>query len=174
MAAVQRGRIGMGLKEVAILLGLAVATGALVPAVMKARLPEAPAPATPVAAGSATVALHAVGNGHFLADVVVDGRSLRMVVDTGASLCALSEEDADRLGIRPRPGDYTREVSTANGVVRVAPVRLAHVQIGGIAVRDVEAVVIPRGKLGTSLLGMSFLKRLREFGIAGGRLTLRG
>lgn len=167
----------MGLKEVAILLGLAVATGALVPAVMKARLPEAPAPATPVVAGAtgpATVALHAVGNGHFLADVVVDGRSLRMVVDTGASLCALSQEDAERLGIRPRPGDFTREVATANGVVRVAPVRLAHVQIGGIAVRDVEAVVIPRGKLGTSLLGMSFLKRLREFGIAGGRLTLRG
>ncbi|WP_232629249.1 retropepsin-like aspartic protease family protein [Methylobacterium sp. Leaf118] len=164
----------MDFKTVAILIGLAVATGALVPAVMTARLPEPAAPAIPVAAGPATVALHAVGNGHFLADVVVEGRSLRMVVDTGATLCALSEEDAGRLGLRLQPGDFTREVATANGMVRVAPVRLAHVQIGGIGVRDVEAVVIPRGRLGTSLLGMSFLKRLRDFSIAGGRLTLRG
>lgn len=168
----------MGLREMAVLLGLAVAAGSLAPALVKARLSEtggparAARPAGPTETG--TVTLHAADHGHFTAAAVIEGRSLRMVVDTGASLCALSEEEAERLGIRLRPGDFTREVSTANGLVRVAPIRLRSVQIGPIVVRDVEAVVVPRGRLGTGLLGMSFLKRLRDFSIAGGQLTLRG
>lgn len=168
----------MNLRDLAVLLALAVATGALAPALVKWRSPEAgaataaPSPAASAEAG--TVALHAAGHSHFYADAVIEGRSFRMVVDTGASLCALSEEEAERLGIRLRPNDFTREVATANGLVRVAPIRLGWVQIGPIVVRDVEAVVVPRGRLGTGLLGMSFLKRLRDFSIAGGRLTLRG
>ncbi|KQT53613.1 protease [Methylobacterium sp. Leaf456] len=168
----------MGLREIAVLLGLAVAAGAMAPALVKARLSDSASPAkaaSPTAAAeTGTVALHAASHGHFYADAVIEGRTLRMVVDTGASLCALPEEDAERLGLRLRPGDFTREVSTANGLLRVAPVRLGSVQIGSIVVRDVEAVVVPRGRLGTGLLGMSFLKRLRDFSIAGGRLTLRG
>ncbi|WP_342151259.1 TIGR02281 family clan AA aspartic protease [Methylorubrum sp. SB2] len=168
----------MGLKDIAVLLGLAVAAGALAPALVKARLSEtggpekAASPAAPAETG--TVALHAAGHGHFYADAVIEGRTPRMVVDTGASLCALPEDDAERLGLRLRPGDFTREVATANGLVRVAPVRLGSVQIGSIVVSDVEAVVVLRGRLGTGLLGMSFLKRLRDFSIAGGRLTLQG
>ena len=56
----------------------------------------------------------------------------------------------------------------------VAPVRIRELRVGDIAVRDVEAVVVPEGRLGTSLLGMSFLRRLKGFDMAGGRLTLRG
>ena len=82
-------------------------------------------------------------------------------------------------GCRPdrdpgRPGDFNRVWNTANGTVRVAPIRIAVMQVGSITVRDVEAVVIPRGRLATSLLGMSFLKRLRDFSVSGGTMTLRG
>jgi aspartyl protease family protein len=56
----------------------------------------------------------------------------------------------------------------------VAPVRIRELRVGDIAVRDVEAVVVPEGRLGTSLLGMSFLRRLKGFDMAGGRLTLKG
>lgn len=126
---------------------------------------------TGVAAG---VALQAGRNGHFFVDALLDGRTLRMMVDTGASACAFSEEDAARIGIRVGPADFNRVWTTANGTVRVAPIRIAVVQIGSITVRDVEAVVIPRGLLQTSLLGMSFLQRLRDFSVAGSTMTLRG
>ncbi|SDM47271.1 aspartyl protease family protein [Methylobacterium phyllostachyos] len=137
-------------------------------------------PAAPVAAGPAVdgavvgVALQAGRNGHFFVRALMDGRMLPMMVDTGASSCAFSEEDAERIGIRLEPRDFTRVWNTANGTVPVAPIRVAVMQVGSITVRDVEAVVIPRGRLATSLLGMSFLKRLRDFSVSGGTMTLRG
>lgn len=131
--------------------------------------------AAPTSAGApSALALQADRSGHFQTYAVVDGRSLRMVVDTGATFCAFSEEDAVRAGIKVGPADFTRSVATANGTIRVAPVRIGAIQIGAILVRDVEAVVIPRGRLSTNLLGMSFLKRVREFSISGGTMTLRG
>lgn len=136
----------------------------------------APAPAAiqaAVPAGGA-VSLHADANGHFHTDAILDGRMLRMVVDTGATLCALSQEDAERIGIRVGPGSFSHEVRTANGPVKVASVRIGLIRIGPVAVRDVEAVIVPRGLLATNLLGMSFLKRVRDVSVSGGRLTLRG
>ncbi len=139
---------------------------------------QVPPPATAVASSSTgaptALALQADRSGQFQTYAVVDGRSLRMMVDTGATLCAFSEEDAVRIGIRVGPADFTRPVATANGTIRVAPVRIGAIQIGSILVRDVEAIVIPRGRLSTNLLGMSFLKRVRDFSIAGGTMTLRG
>lgn len=111
--------------------------------------------------------------GHYVTGVAVDGRRVTMLVDTGASLVALTHEDAAAAGVRPYPSDYTRAIGTANGTVAVAPVRLREVRVGEITVRDVEAVVVPAGRLGTSLLGMSFLRQLRAFDVADGRLTLR-
>lgn len=136
----------------------------------------APAPvAAPVGdAAVAGVALQAGRNGHYFVNALLDGRTLPMMVDTGASSCAFSEEDAARIGIRVGPADFTRVWNTANGTVRVAPIRIGVLQIGSITVRDVDAVVIPRGRLATSLLGMSFLKRLRDFSVSGGTMTLRG
>ncbi|MGU3541509.1 retropepsin-like aspartic protease family protein [Methylobacterium sp. A52T] len=133
-----------------------------------------PPPEPVPALDAAGVALQAGRNGHFYVNALLDGRSLPMMVDTGASACAFSEEDAARIGIRVAPADFTRVWNTANGTVRVAPIRIAIVQIGSITVRDVDAVVIPRGLLSTSLLGMSFLRRLRDFGISGSTMTLRG
>ena len=97
-----------------------------------------------------------------------------MLVDTGASFVALSHEDAAMLGLKVSQKDFTRRSSTANGVVETAPVRIKEIRIGDIAVRDVEAVVLPPRALSTSLLGMSFLKRLEGFEVAKGRLVLRG
>lgn len=137
--------------------------------------PVLPAASIPVVDGAvAGVALQSGRNGHFFVNALMDGRTLPMMVDTGASSCAFSEEDAERIGIRLAPGDFTRVWNTANGTVQVAPIRIAVMQVGSITVRDVEAVVIPRGRLATSLLGMSFLKRLRDFSVSGGTMTLRG
>ncbi|GJE15832.1 retropepsin-like aspartic protease family protein [Methylobacterium marchantiae] len=120
------------------------------------------------------VTLSADSRGHFSIDVDVAGRSLKMLVDTGASICAFSYEDAQRLGLRVYEQDFTRRIETANGSVAGANVRIPVIRVGTISIRDVEAVVLPRGRLGTSLLGMSFLRRLNDFKMSDGRLMMRG
>jgi aspartyl protease family protein len=111
--------------------------------------------------------------GHFQADVLVEGVSLKMLVDTGASAVALTAEDADRAGIHPFPNEYKERVSTANGVALVARVELHQVTIGPIMVRDVPAIVMQPGASTVSLLGMTFLQRLSSFQIADNRLVLK-
>ena len=116
---------------------------------------------TQVATNYRSVSLNRADNGHFEVEARVDGRRLDFLVDTGASHIALRESDAARLGIRPIPRDYTAKVSTANGVVAAARVELRSVEIGGIVVRDLSAIVLPDEALGANLLGMSFLSRVR-------------
>ena len=94
------------------------------------------------------------------------------MVDTGASVIALTERDADRLGIRPSRNAFTASVSTANGIVRAAPVMLNSVDIGGLVVRDVRALVVPGGALSENLLGLSYLTRLKRFEYSNNKLLL--
>jgi aspartyl protease family protein len=110
-------------------------------------------------------------NGHFEADAYVDGRRMGFMIDTGASVIALRQQDAARLGIRPAQRDFTARVTTANGVVFAAPTELASVELGGILVHNVAAVVLPDEALGQNLLGMSFLSRI-HWQYQGGRLML--
>src|SRR3954471_7306193 len=119
-----------------------------------------------------TVTVRGDSRGHFQVEGSVDGRRLDFLVDTGASLVALRERDANKLGIFPSPRDYTGRSSTANGVIAVAPVRLPSLEINGIRVYDVGAVVIPDKALNVNLLGMSFLSRVRRFEMANGRLVM--
>jgi aspartyl protease family protein len=121
--------------------------------------------ATPAPASPARSARHQVlipsRNGHFKVDARIDGRRIDLVVDTGASVIALRESDARRLGHYPRASDFTVKVSTANGIARAARVQLRTVEIGDILVRDVPAIVHADEGLGVNLLGMSFLSRVR-------------
>ena len=119
------------------------------------------------------VEIPAARSGHFFTEVEIDGHPITIMVDTGATMVALSYEDAERAGIFLNPGDFTHSVSTANGRARVAPVMLHSVSIGGITVRDVRAVVSEPGRLRTSLLGMSFLGRLSRFNMRPGLLVLQ-
>lgn len=110
--------------------------------------------------------------GQFQTSVEIDGESLPVLVDTGATFVALRAEDAERIGIRPQPADFRYGVETANGRTSVAKVQLASVRLGGIEVHDVAALVGRRGQLGQTLLGMSFLSRLSGVRIDHGRLLL--
>lgn len=123
-------------------------------------------------AAIAIVELRAVAHGHFTATARVNGRSIPVLVDTGASMVALSYEDAERAGVVVRPHDFTGRVSTANGIAKIAPVRLDSVSIDDITVYDVEAAVSEPGRLGTSLLGMTFISRLSRAEMRGGVLVL--
>ena len=94
------------------------------------------------------------------------------MVDTGASIVALSFEDARAIGLYVRDSDFTHRVSTANGFARIAPVTIDRISVGDIMVRDVSGAVMEPGKLGTTLLGMSFLSRLQRVDIRSGMLVL--
>ncbi len=111
-------------------------------------------------------------DGHFRVEALVDGTPIRFLVDTGASGIVLSPADARRIGFDPDELRFTGFAETANGTVRTAAVRLGSIEIGPIRVDDLPASVNQAAMRG-SLLGMSFLERLRSFEIRDGALILR-
>ncbi|MCB1441380.1 MAG: TIGR02281 family clan AA aspartic protease [Methyloceanibacter sp.] len=113
-------------------------------------------------------------NGHFTANVDVNGKSISMIVDTGASSIVLTPEDAKRVGIDIDGMTFGVPVLTANGRTMAARVWLGEVAIGPLDRTKVEALVAQPGALSQSLLGMSFLSRLRSYEFSGDYLTLRG
>ena len=110
--------------------------------------------------------------GHFQAQARIEGRNVDFVVDTGASLVVLRESDAARVGIRPRPSDYTATAITANGKIKAARATIDRIELGGITVYDVPAMVLPDEALAKNLLGVSFLSRLKRYEYANGRIVL--
>ena len=111
-------------------------------------------------------------DGHYWAEANIDGKAVRVLVDTGASVVALTRADALRLGVDPEPEAFTGRVQTASGVVRAAPVQLKTISVAGARVDRVEALVVEQG-LEYSLLGMSYLGRLSAFSATPAGLTLR-
>jgi aspartyl protease family protein len=110
--------------------------------------------------GSGKATFIADSRGHFVVNGQVNDINLRFMVDTGASMIALSKEDAARAGVNHLEGTR-RRVQTANGLMLVYQVKLATVRVGDITLNNVEAVVVAEeGKLAISLLGMSFLNRM--------------
>jgi aspartyl protease family protein len=129
-------------------------------------------PASAVSSNSRSVVISPGSNGHFQVEGRVDGRRLDFMVDTGASVIALTERDAASLGIHPADSDYTAMVRTANGNVRAAPVELNMVEIDDLMLHNVAAMVMPEGALSDNLLGLSFLSRLRRYEYSEGKLVL--
>lgn len=130
-----------------------------------------PAAAHAPATGDPAQVLKAA-DGHYWADARIDGKAVRLMVDTGASVVALTPEDAERLGLRLRPEDFSATIITASGPARAAAVELGAVAVAGARVERVAALVVERG-LPHSLLGMSYLGRLSSFSATPEGLTLR-
>ncbi|NJC40136.1 aspartyl protease family protein [Brevundimonas alba] len=131
--------------------------------------------ATPVASAPATGRPGQVlkaADGHYWAEAEIDGRAVRVMVDTGASAVVLTREDAARLGLKLTADDFSGTIVTASGPVRAAAVRLKAVAVAGARVDAVEALVVEHG-LPHSLLGMSYLGRLSAFTATPAGLTLR-
>ncbi|MEN3951386.1 TIGR02281 family clan AA aspartic protease [Iodidimonas sp. SYSU 1G8] len=181
MAGVFRANPGRTLRHVAIWMAIVASLALLYSfrhefGMARDRVTGNLAPARGVANtttdGTREVTLFAQSDGHFYAQVEVEGKEILFMVDTGASDIALSRKDADRLGLSPSEREFTRIYQTANGTMRGAPVTLDSVAIGPIDVRNVAASVA-EGDMGVSLLGMSFLNRLSGYQVTGDRLTLR-
>ncbi len=128
-------------------------------------------PRQPTTSGR-SLTLESDRRGHFRVEGRIDGRRVNFLVDTGASLVVLRESDAAEAGIRPMPRDYTATAVTANGKIKAAPAKIDRIEVGGITVYDVRAMVLPDEALSQSLLGVSFLSRLRRYEYANGRMVL--
>ncbi|WP_174374053.1 MULTISPECIES: TIGR02281 family clan AA aspartic protease [Rhizobium/Agrobacterium group] len=131
-----------------------------------------PEPAKPEPISLGGVNLKADSRGHFNAAFRINGKSFDGLVDTGASMVAINETIARRLGFGVNSLDFKYAISTANGQTMAAHVKLDRVEIGPIRVQNVDAMVLKDNALSNMLIGMSFLKQLSSFKVSGGELRL--
>lgn len=126
---------------------------------------------TPIMTGDSRIEVPIRGSGHAYLNAKVNDTNIRFMVDTGASMVALNRKDAKRLGLQPDKLIYYQQAHTANGIVATAPVNLDTISIGDFTGRNIEAVVID-GDVGTSLLGMAFLRKFARISFERDRLLL--
>ena len=111
------------------------------------------------------------GDGHFYAEVASDTGKVMMLVDTGATVVALTGNDASMMGVDWSPGDVRPVARGASGDVYGVPVTIDRLEVGGIEARRVPAMVVPEG-LDISLLGQSFLSKVNRVEVAGDKMVL--
>ncbi|HMT56541.1 MAG TPA: TIGR02281 family clan AA aspartic protease [Ottowia sp.] len=111
----------------------------------------------PAPGGSDRVALSADARGHFITPGSINNRPTQFLVDTGASVVAIGQAEADRLGLNYRTGQPVT-LRTANGTAPGWALKLATLRIGDVTAYEVDAVVTPSA-MPAVLLGNSFLNR---------------
>lgn len=110
-------------------------------------------------------------DGHFWARVSVDGVGRRMLVDSGATVTALSSATAESAGLKVRKSMFPMIVQTANGSISAEVSEVQNLTLGDIVARDLPVVVSPAfGE--TDVLGMNFLSRLKSWRVEGRTLIL--
>ena len=110
------------------------------------------------AEGAERIILTADGQGHFFSTGLVNGVSVRFLVDTGATMISLGKSDAQRIGLDASKGERG-VTNTANGAIAVSRVKLDTVRVGNVTLHNVDAVV-QQNDMPIALLGMSFLNRM--------------
>ncbi len=123
--------------------------------------------------GQQAVRIRRQPNGHFVARAQVNGATMTLLVDTGASSVVLKASDARSAGINIARLSYTIPVRTANGLAYAAATQVSSITVGSIRMHNIDVLVAKPGVLNESLLGMNFLTRLRSYEFSGEFLTLR-
>jgi len=127
---------------------------------------------TPRPAMAGWTEVKASRNGHFVVKARINGSTTRAIIDTGATVVAIPYGKARRMGLKPAFLKFNIPVWTANGKVMAARTTLRRVEINGVSVHDVEAMVLPKGALQDVLIGMSYLGKLRRYAVNDGKLRL--
>ncbi len=109
--------------------------------------------------GGSEIVMTAGSGGHFTTNGQINGKAVSFLVDTGATMIALGQSDADRLGINYKNAPQSF-AGTANGRVPISVVTLSSVRVGDVEIANVEAVVMPSA-MQHVLLGNSFLTRFQ-------------
>jgi len=129
-------------------------------------------PGYPVETGSHEITVSEGENGHFHVYGIVNGTRIRFLIDTGASDIVLSPADARRLGIKLEDLKFDRPYGSANGIGHGAAAKVTELAVGPIHFSNVP-VSINGAEMSTSLLGMTFLRRLKSYSFEGSKLILR-
>lgn len=137
----------------------------------RAVMSSASSPSDPSPDGGNAVELRRESDGHFYANVEINGTPIRALIDTGASGIALSREDARRAGIGISIGMPEVVGEGASGEVRGERVTLDRVTLGSETAENMGAVVLDSGEL--TLLGQSFLSHFDSVEIQGDNMILR-
>lgn len=111
-------------------------------------------------------------SGQFSFNAMLNGSHEKVLVDTGASSVAINRTTARRIGISVEEKDFRFIANTANGQAKFARGTIRELHIDGVRLRNVEAAILPDKALSGTLLGMTFLNRLKRYEFDGNRLTL--
>lgn len=110
-------------------------------------------------------------DGHFWIRAEVEGEPVAFMVDTGATLTAVSSQTAQRVGLNPRPGGIPVRLNTANGTISADITTIDELRFGNVAARGLDAVIAPN--LGeTNVIGMNLLSRLQSWRVEDNTLIL--
>ena len=110
--------------------------------------------------------------GHFEGKFRFNGKPLQAMIDTGATFVTMNESDARSLGYGGNDLVFKYEVMTANGKVKAARVMLKSIEIGTVAVRNVDALVVRGKQLTFPLVGMSFMQKLSSYSAQDNQMRL--
>lgn len=124
------------------------------------------------ATGTRTASIPVSQNGHFAADFQMNGRTVHGLIDTGATYVAMNRSTARSLGVTLANSDFKYNVNTANGVTRAALVTINRMEIGPVGINGVDALVLEDSALSATLVGMSFLSKLRSYRVNSNKLEL--
>lgn len=136
---------------------------------LEVAVPQLGLPEQRVEGGETVIPLAA--DGHYWLEARINGVPARFLVDTGATLTAVSAETAQRAGLSARTGGVPIMIATANGTVHADLTTLDTLAFGNITAQGLDAVIAPN--LGrTNVIGMNFLSRLEGWRVERGDLIL--
>ena len=136
------------------------------------RMVSSIAPSVPMASANGDLTISQSSDGSYYISGAVNGQPVTFLVDTGASDVVLTQEDARRAGIDVGALTYSRASSTANGIGRDSPVTVSSLEVSGVRLLEFP-VVVNKAPMPNSLLGMSYLRRLKSFRFDHNRLILQ-
>lgn len=160
---------GVGTLGLVAVFGLTVVQVARLDGNFDLSLPEAGLPKQDVTGGTTRVPLRR--DGHFWVNADVNGKPLRFMVDTGATLTALSPEAAQAVGLRSAQMRQPVILRTANGPVEARIATIGELRFGNVVARDLDAVIAP-GIGDTNVIGMNLLSRLKGWRVEDGTMVL--
>lgn len=132
-------------------------------------VPQLGLPQQVVEGGETRVPLAA--DGHFWLRAEVNGRPANFLVDTGATLTAVSQELADEVGLEPRRGGIPVRIDTANGSIAAQLTTIENLSFGNVRAGGIDAVIVPN--MGpTNVIGMNVLSRLGSWRVEGQEMIL--
>ena len=110
-------------------------------------------------------------DGHFWAQATIGGVSKRLLIDSGATVTALSQDTAAASGLKVEKPIFPLVIQTANGQVTAQTATVDELRLGNIVARDLSVVVSPAFG-NTNVIGMNFLSRLKSWRVEGRTLIL--